>query len=73
MPDLSTTESSVKLLRWLVQIGESVERGQVIAEVETDKATMELESVATGIVEKLCAEPDQMVEIGQVVALIQTS
>src|SRR5262245_17262754 len=44
MPDLSTTGSEVTLLRWLVPVGGHVERGQVLLEVETDKAITEVEA-----------------------------
>jgi pyruvate dehydrogenase E2 component (dihydrolipoamide acetyltransferase) len=73
MPDLSTTESQVKLLRWIVEVGQNVKRGQPLAEVETDKATMEVEAIATGVLEKICASPNQVVGIGEVIAIIQTS
>ena len=42
MPDLATTDSPVKVLNWLVEIGAPVKRGQAVVEVETDKATMEV-------------------------------
>ena len=47
MPDLSATDSPIKVLRWLVDVGELVDRGQPILEVETDKATMEVEALGT--------------------------
>ena len=49
MPDLSTTGSPMKILRWRVAVGEFVERGQAVLEVETDKATMEVEALNPGI------------------------
>ena len=48
MPDLSTTGSPIKVVRWLVAVGEFVERGQAVLEVETDKATMEVEALNSG-------------------------
>jgi TPP-dependent pyruvate/acetoin dehydrogenase alpha subunit len=48
MPDLSTTGSPIKVVRWLVSVGDFVERGQAVLEVETDKATMEVEALSSG-------------------------
>jgi TPP-dependent pyruvate/acetoin dehydrogenase alpha subunit len=48
MPDLSTTGSPIKVVRWLVAVGDFVERGQAVLEVETDKATMEVEALNSG-------------------------
>src|ERR1700758_2344941 len=48
MPDLSTTGSPIKVIRWLVEEGDFVERGQAVVEVETDKATMEVEALGFG-------------------------
>ena len=55
MPDLSTTNSAVKVLNWLVEVGGTVRQGQAVIEVETDKATMEVEATVNGtLVEKRC-------------------
>ncbi len=71
MPDLSATEGSdILVRRWLVPEGARVKRGQPLLEVETDKATTEVESVATGIVAEILARPDLKVAIGQVIARI---
>jgi TPP-dependent pyruvate/acetoin dehydrogenase alpha subunit len=48
MPDLSTTGSPIKVVRWLVSVGDFVERGQAVLEVETDKATVEVEALNSG-------------------------
>jgi len=48
MPDLSPTDSAIKVVRWLVAVGQSIERGQAVLEVETDKATMEVEALSSG-------------------------
>ena len=48
MPDLATTGSPIKVVRWLVDAGQQVRRGEPLLEVETDKAVMEVESVVTG-------------------------
>ena len=53
MPALSPTMEEGTLAKWNIKIGDSVEAGQVIAEIETDKATMEVEAVDEGVVEAL--------------------
>jgi pyruvate/2-oxoglutarate dehydrogenase complex dihydrolipoamide acyltransferase (E2) component len=71
MPDLATTDSAVKILNWLVEIGSPVQRGQPVVEVETDKATMEVEATVNGtLVEKKC-EPSAQVDVGEVIAIIE--
>jgi acetoin:2,6-dichlorophenolindophenol oxidoreductase subunit alpha len=70
MPDLSTTGDEVLLVRWLVQVGETVALGQPLFEIETDKATMEVESVAAGVLQAQGAAAGDVVAVGQVVAVI---
>ncbi len=72
MPDLSTTDSAIKLVRWLVQPGQSVKRGQSLCEIETDKAASEVESIVTGILKEFRAQPGDMVVVGQELALLET-
>ena len=68
MPDLATTGGAVKVLRWLVEVGGAVGRGEPLLEVETDKATVVVESVATGTLKAQAVRPDEEVEAGQVIA-----
>ncbi len=70
MPDLATTDSEIKVIRWLVETGQPVKRGQVLLEVETDKATMEVESIATGWLKAICARPGDALSAGQLLAVI---
>src|SRR5260370_29122471 len=71
MPDLATNDSAVNVLHWLVEIGSPVRRGQAVIEVETDKATMEVEATVNGtLVEKKC-EPSAQVGVGEVIAIIE--
>ena len=51
MPALSPTMEEGTLAKWLVNVGDTVKAGDVIAEIETDKATMEVEAVDEGVVE----------------------
>lgn len=56
MPALSPTMEEGKLAKWLVKEGDTVKPGDVIAEIETDKATMEVEAVDEGVIRKLLVE-----------------
>ena len=72
MPALSPTMEEGTLARWLVKEGDSVSSGDLLAEIETDKATMEFEAIDEGIVSKiLIAEGSEGVKVGTVIALIQ--
>src|SRR5262252_5553814 len=53
MPALSPTMTEGKIARWLKSEGESVRAGDVLAEIETDKATMEVEAVDEGVLAKI--------------------
>jgi len=53
MPALSPTMTEGKLAKWLIKEGDQVKAGQIMAEIETDKATMEFEAVDEGVVEKI--------------------
>jgi len=71
MPALSPTMESGTLAKWLVKEGDTVESGDIIAEIETDKATMEVEAIDEGIVAKIhVAEGAEEVPVGQVIAVL---
>ena len=71
MPALSPTMEEGTLARWLVKEGDSVSSGDLIAEIETDKATMEFEAVDEGVISKIMvAEGTDGVKVGTVIALI---
>jgi pyruvate dehydrogenase E2 component (dihydrolipoamide acetyltransferase) len=72
MPALSPTMEEGTLARWLVKEGDTVSSGDLLAEIETDKATMEFEAVDEGVIEKiLVAEGADGVKVGTVIALIK--
>ena len=71
MPALSPTMEEGTLAKWLVKEGDEVKSGDVIAEIETDKATMEVEAADEGTVEKLVvAEGTENVKVNAVIALL---
>ena len=72
MPALSPTMEEGTLARWLVKVGDIVSSGDLLAEIETDKATMEFEAIDDGVVTQLLvAEGAEGVKVGTVIALIQ--
>src|SRR5215469_13743089 len=71
MPALSPTMEEGTLAKWLVKEGDEVESGDILAEIETDKATMEFEAVDEGKIAKiLVPEGTDGVKVGQPIALL---
>lgn len=70
MPRLSDTMEEGVIASWKKQVGESIERGEVVAEIETDKAIMELEAFDAGVLEKLLVEEGRTVPIGTPIAVV---
>jgi len=71
MPALSPTMEEGTVAKWLVKEGEAVKSGDILAEIETDKATMEFEAVDEGTVQKIIVpEGSEGVKVGTVIALI---
>ncbi|WP_086618340.1 2-oxo acid dehydrogenase subunit E2 [Erythrobacter tepidarius] len=69
MPALSPTMEEGTLARWLVKVGDQVASGDVMAEIETDKATMEFEAIDEGVItEILVAQGTEGVKVGTVIA-----
>ena len=69
MPALSPTMESGTLSKWLVSEGDKVEIGDILAEIETDKAIMELESIYEGVIDKIIvSEGSQDIKVNEVIA-----
>jgi pyruvate/2-oxoglutarate/acetoin dehydrogenase E1 component/TPP-dependent pyruvate/acetoin dehydrogenase alpha subunit len=68
MPDLSTTGTDVRVIRWLVEPGASVRRGDALVEVETDKAIVVVESAVEGRLQSIAVQPDESVPAGTLLA-----
>ncbi len=73
MPDLATIGPTVKVLRWLAEVGQVVRRGEPLLEVETDKAVMVVESAVAGTLKAIRARPDQEVPSGEVLAVFEAA
>jgi pyruvate dehydrogenase E2 component (dihydrolipoamide acetyltransferase) len=74
MPELGSDMTEADLVQWLVAVGDTIEAGELIAEIETDKATVEFESPLSGVVVELCvAAPATGVKVGELIARIEES
>ncbi len=72
MPRLSDTMEEGKLLKWLKKVGEKVEIGDILAEVETDKADMEMEALDTGVLAEIRVQEGESVPVNAVIAFLST-
>ena len=71
MPALSPTMEEGTLAKWLIKVGDKVASGDIMAEIETDKATMEFEAVDEGIVTAISVEEGtEGVKVGTVIATL---
>ena len=70
MPKLGFDMAEGVLVRWVKNEGENVNKGDVLAEIETDKATVEVESSASGVVRKLLVEAGSVVPVGDPIAVV---
>ena len=71
MPILGADMTTGTLIAWRRQPGERVTRGDVIAEVETDKGLIDVEIFANGVLERALVQPGQKVPVGTVLAIIR--
>lgn len=70
MPKLGFDMAEGTLVRWVIAEGQPVQKGQVLAEIETDKATVEVESNASGILNRYLVEEGSVVPVGTAIAVI---
>ncbi|MFN0147894.1 MAG: dihydrolipoamide acetyltransferase family protein [Dehalococcoidia bacterium] len=73
MPQMGADMTEGTLVKWVKQVGEQVNRGDVLAEIETDKATVELEAFESGVLLKYVVPEGDTVPVGQVIALLGTA
>jgi pyruvate dehydrogenase E2 component (dihydrolipoamide acetyltransferase) len=71
MPHLGDGDEPLKVVSWLKQIGDQVERGETIAEIETDKSTIELEAFQSGILAEIVHGPDALVSPGEIIGRLE--
>jgi len=71
MPNLGYDMETGKISLWLKQVGDSVERGEPLAEIETDKTTVEMEAMTSGTLVEILAKAGSEVAVGAPIAVIE--
>src|SRR5687767_669271 len=70
MPKLSPTMEEGQIVRWLKKEGDKVAMGEPLAEIDTDKATMEMQALANGVLRKILVGDGESAPLGQLIAVI---
>src|SRR5687768_8125950 len=70
MPKLSPTMEEGQIVRWLKKEGDKVSMGEPLAEIDTDKATMEMQALANGVLRKILVNEGESAPLGQLIAVI---
>ncbi|MGH9960174.1 MAG: biotin/lipoyl-containing protein, partial [Pyrinomonadaceae bacterium] len=70
MPKLSPTMEEGQLSRWLKKEGDKVSMGEPLAEIDTDKATMEMQALSNGVLRKILIKEGESAPLGQIIAII---
>src|SRR5437868_12882701 len=70
MPKLSPTMEEGQLTRWLKKEGDKVSMGEPLAEIDTDKATMEMQALSNGVLRKILIKEGESAPLGQPIAII---
>src|SRR5688572_6478536 len=73
MPKLGFDMAEGTLIRWVKQVGDTINKGDVLAEIETDKATVEVESSASGVVLQHMVEQGTVVPVNAPIAVVGTA
>ena len=73
MPFGDLTISEGKLVRWLKQPGDQVSASEVVAEIETEKAILEIESPRNGILSEFLSDAGSMVKMGETIAVVKSA
>lgn len=71
MPNLGHDIETGKIVAWVKKVGDTVARGDVIAEVETEKVTMEVEAFDAGVLVEIVQEVDAVVGTGELIAYLE--
>ena len=72
MPNLGYDMAEGKVISWLKAVGDRVERGEPVAEIETDKATIEMEALVTGTLSEIVCQPGEAAAVGAAIAYVET-
>ena len=72
LPNMGFGVEEGRLIAWLKQVGEPVHKGEPLVQIESDKATVELEAVVDGVIDAILTPADQVVPVGTVLARIRS-
>src|SRR3712207_6765020 len=72
LPELGEGVTEGELVKWLVKPGDKIEADQAVAEMMTDKATVEVPSPTAGVVKELSLKEGEIVEVGKVMLVLET-
>ena len=70
MPQMGYDMTEGTVVRWVKKVGDRVHRGDIVAEIETDKATVEIEAFDSGTLLRTLAEPGDTIPVGQAIATL---
>jgi len=73
MPRLGESISEAAIITWFKSVGDYIEEDEMLLEVATDKVDSEIPSTVSGIIEEICFEPNAVVKVGDVIAVIKTN
>ena len=71
LPNIGETVDEGKVVKWLKQVGDQVNDGDVLCEVETDKSTMEVPSTIDGTIKEIKVKEGAIVPVGTILAIIE--
>ena len=71
MPELGENVTEATIVRWLKSVGENIRKGEILAEVMTEKVNLEVEAPVSGVVVQILYPDDSIVGVGKVIAKIQ--
>ena len=71
LPNIGETVDEGKVVKWLKQVGDQVNDGDVLCEVETDKSTMEVPSTIDGTIKEIRVKEGDIVPVGTIIAIVE--
>ena len=71
IPSAGQITDEFKIIKLNIEVGQKINEGDIVAEIETDKSTMELESFCKGIVYKILVKEGDILETGQTIAIVK--
>lgn len=71
IPKMGMDTTEVEILKWIVKVGDNVKKGDPVAEIEFEKATTEIESEVSGIIEEILFKEGDIVDVGSVICRIK--